>query len=153
MDPLSITATAITIVQLSGTIITTCYAYRSRVKNAAKDASRIIKELNNLRDVLEVLFQILEREASDDKHVNPSALERLTKPDGPLAVFEAQLKDMEKKLEPIEGWRAAKAALFWPLQEPDVAKLLDDIERTKSTVQLALQATKGSISCQPRNLD
>jgi hypothetical protein len=138
MDPLSITASAITILQVSGAVINACYAYRCRVKHASTDASRIVNELNSLRAAIDDLFQFVESEAAEKNQIHSSALKKLAKPDGPLATCEAQLKDLEKKLEPKEGWKAARAALLWPLKEGDVRRLLEDIDRTKSTVQLAL---------------
>jgi hypothetical protein len=139
MDPLSITASAIAILQVSGAIISTCYQYRSRLKNAAKDASRIINELNDLRTVIDSLFALLEDEGNENT-VPKSALGRLGEADGPLARCEACLQDLAKKLEPKDGWRAARASLLWPLREPEMAKTLQDINSTKSTVQLALAA-------------
>jgi len=145
MDPLSITASSIAILQISGTIINICYDYRSRVKHAAKDAIRIIAELNGLRNVIDALFLLLEDE-SENKHSQRSALGNLAQVDGPLARCEENLKALEKKLEPKEGWRATKAAIFWPLKEPDVRKVLQNIDSTKSTIQLALAADQRYIT-------
>jgi hypothetical protein len=139
MDPLSVTASAIAILQISGTIINLCYDYRSRVKNAAKEASRIVNELNGLRSVIDLLFVLLEDE-SEKKSMPHSALDRLAQSDGVLTRCINELKALEKKLEPKDGWRAAKAAILWPLNESDVKKVLHDIESTRSTVQLALAA-------------
>jgi hypothetical protein len=77
MDPLSITASAIAIVQLSGAIINTCYTYRNRLKSASKDAGRIINELNGLRTVIEDLFQLLEDE-DETKSTRESTLSKLS---------------------------------------------------------------------------
>jgi len=138
MDPLSITASAIAVLQISGAIINVCYDYRSRVKSSAKDASRIVNELNGLRSVIESLFEILEDES---EHTSKrSALRELASIDGPLKTCEVELRALEKKLEPKEGWRALKAAMFWPLKESDVKSVLQNIDTTKSTVQLALAA-------------
>jgi hypothetical protein len=136
MDPISLTASAIAILQISGTIINLCYNYRSRVKNAAKEASRIVNELNSLRSVIESLFIILEDESA--KFTEHSALEKLAQDNGSLTRCISELKALERKLEPREGWRAARAAIFWPLKESDMKKFLQDVERTKSTTQLAL---------------
>ena len=137
MDPLSVTASAIAILQVSGTIISICYDYRSRVKNAAKEASRIINELNGLRHVTDSLFVFLEDE-SERKLLRGSALNKLAQEDGPLARCIVELKALEEKLKPKEGWSATKAAILWPLKESDVKKVLQDIDSTKSTLQLAL---------------
>jgi hypothetical protein len=139
MDPLSLTASAIAILQISGVIINTCYDYRIRVKNAAKDASRIINELNGLRTVIDSLFQLLEDECNE-KVIQNSALGKLAEADGPLTRCETCLKELAKKLEPKAGWRAARDAILWPLREPEMMKTLQDIGSTKSTVQLALAA-------------
>jgi hypothetical protein len=136
MDPLSVTASAIAVLQISGTIINLCYDYRSRVKNAAKEASRIVNELNGLRSVIDLLFVLLEDESV--KSTQHSALDKLAQDEGPLTRCITELKALEKKLEPQEGWRAAKAAILWPLKESDVKKVLQDIDSTKSTIQLAL---------------
>lgn len=139
MDPLSVTASCIAILQLSGAIINTCYDYRSRVKSAVKDASRIVNELNSLRSIIESLFILLEDEAESRPH-EKSALKELAREDGPLTQCEAELEVLKNDLGPKEGWRATKAMLLWPLKESDVRRLLQTIERTKSTLQLALAA-------------
>ena len=137
MDPLSITASVIAILQISGAIITICYDYRSRIKDAQKEASRIINGLNGLRHVLDSLFVLLEDE-SEHKPGQRSALDKLVGDDGPLGRCLVELKALEKKLKPKEGWRAAKASILWPLNNSDVKKVLQDIDSTKSTIQLAL---------------
>jgi hypothetical protein len=142
MDPLSVTASAIAILQISGTIINLCYNYRSRVKNAAKEASRIVNELNGFRSVIESLFVFLE-EDSENKSAQSSALGKLAQSGGALVRCINELKVLEEKLEPKEGWRAVKAAILWPLKESEVKKVLHDIESTKSIVQLALAADQG----------
>jgi hypothetical protein len=137
MEPLSATASAIAILQISGAIITICYDYRTRIKDAKKEASRIINGLNSLRHVIDFLFALLEDE-SEHKTVQRLALNKLAEDDGPLAKCLVELKALEEKLKPKEGWRAAKAAILWPLKESDVKKALQDIDSTKSTIQLAL---------------
>jgi hypothetical protein len=139
MDPISLTASAIAILQLSGAIINACYKYRSQVKNASKDASRIINELNGLRTVIDCLFLLLEAE-DNEKLLQKSALGRLAEADGPLGRCEACLNDLAKTLEPKDSWRGARAAILWPLKEQELTKVLQDINSTKSTVQLALAA-------------
>ncbi|KAE9371550.1 hypothetical protein N431DRAFT_484077 [Stipitochalara longipes BDJ] len=139
MDPLNFTESALAILQVSGSIISSCYAYRSRLKNAAKDASRIINELNGLRTVIDSLFLLLEVE-SNEKDTHKSLLRKLAEADGPLRRCEACLNDLAKKLEPEEGWRAARTAMLWRLREPEMTKILQDIASIKSTVQLALAA-------------
>jgi DNA repair exonuclease SbcCD ATPase subunit len=146
MDPLSITASAIAIIQISGAIINTCYTYRSRLKSASKDASRIINELNALRTIIEDLYQLLYDE-NKTKAIYESTLSKLSQPDGILATCLASLEELSKKLEPKEGWKATKAAILWPLKESDMKRALQDIDITKDTVQLALAADQRFAAC------
>jgi hypothetical protein len=139
MDPLSITASAIAIVQISGAIINACYNYRSRLKSASNDASRIINELNALRTVIEALCQLLNDE-NETSPIHESTLRRLSQADDILATCLASLEELSKRLEPKEGWRATKAIILWPLKESDMKRALQDIDITKDTVQLALAA-------------
>ncbi|MCJ1248004.1 hypothetical protein MMC30_005219 [Trapelia coarctata] len=139
MDPLSITASAIAIIQLSSAIINSSYECRSRVKNASKDASRIISELNSLCDVIDTLFKLAESEFEAKLQQSP-ILSGLAKPDGPLKRCETTLTALQQKLEPQEGWRAKRASILWPMKDNDVKKVLLDIEGMKATIQLALAA-------------
>ena len=54
MDPLSITASVIAVLQLTNSVMSICSNYRSTVKNAPNSLRRTI-ELTSLRDVLERL--------------------------------------------------------------------------------------------------
>jgi hypothetical protein len=146
MDPLSITASAIAVIQLSGAIINACYTYRSRLRSAAKDTSRIINELNALRTVIEALCQLLNDE-NETSPIHESTLSRLSQPDGILATCLASLEQLSKRLEPKEGWRATKATILWPLKESDMKRALQDIDITKDTVQLALAADQRFAAC------
>ena len=51
MDPLSVTASIIAVIQISGTVISICYDYRNAVKDAAKEVARIIDEVKSLQDI------------------------------------------------------------------------------------------------------
>jgi hypothetical protein len=136
MDLFSSTASAIAILQLSGTIIATCYDYQARIRSAAKDAKQIINELNSLRTVIESLLIILDEEKDVGGPV--TVLEKLAQKDGSLERCQNDLEELTRKLEPKEGWRHVKAVLLWPLKESDVKKVLGNIQDTKSTIHLAL---------------
>jgi len=95
--------------------------------------------LTSLCDVLESLVKLAEHESANGSP-RLSTLKLLGKPDGPLVKCQAELDDLKKKLEPASGWKAVGNALTWPLKEGDVTKTLDNLERTKATLQLALTA-------------
>lgn len=151
MDPLSITGTLIAVLQISGTVISALYEYRNGVKSASADAARIITELNGLRGILESLLQAVEKEdAASGSGAAGSRLanfQALTHPNGELKRCQADLEAVSVKLGgdgvgSLSGWKKVRQALVWPFKEKDVEKLLQSVERAKSTMQFALSADR-----------
>lgn len=145
MDPLSVTGTLIAVLQVSASVISICYEYRQGIKNASREVAQISDELNSLNDVLETLLKLVESSSDSwGNRTGPSArlstFESLVKPAGPLLACQSQLERLKKQLEPQQGWRELKKTLTWPLKEPDMKKALDNLQRLKSTMQLALSA-------------
>jgi hypothetical protein len=64
MDPLSITASIIGVIQLTSAVISAAYNYRNGVKNAPEDAVRIIDDLTGLSQILEKLLKLIEKDRS-----------------------------------------------------------------------------------------
>jgi len=62
----------------------------------------------------------------------------LSRPGGLLEVCKTELQGLEKKLEPETGWKALRKTLVWPLQKTELNKVLDILERSKTTINLAL---------------
>ncbi|KAI9771253.1 MAG: hypothetical protein M1839_002837, partial [Geoglossum umbratile] len=116
MDPLSITAGIIAVLQITGAVISTCYDYRCGVKSKSRDVARLTNELISLRNVLERLLALVESEEFTDSAV------------------------LEKRLSPASGWRAMGKVLLWPLAENDVMKSLESIKRFQTTLHTALTA-------------
>ena len=137
MDPLSIVASFIAVIDISSKIITICYRYRGAVKHAPRDLLRVQNEVTGFRSIVERLHQLI---VDDPQSHGLPTLEKEIGPDGPLAQCLIELESLEKKLEPEKGWRAAGRALMWPLKEGDTIKSLDFIGRVKQTLQLALLA-------------
>jgi ankyrin repeat domain-containing protein 50 len=162
MDPLSLTASLIAVLQISGTVISALYEYRTSVKSAASDAARIISELNGLRGVLESLLQAVEREdGGEDLNVigapgsaggsRLATVKALAQPNGELARCKADLEALCVKLgshgaASVSGWKKVKRALEWPFKEKDVEKLLQSVQRAKGTMHLALSADQTALT-------
>lgn len=138
MDPLSVTASLIAVIQLTGMVISATYNYRKGVKSAPQDAARIIQDLTGLSHVLENLLQLIEKEKSTNDLTRLAALKGLTEPDGPLELCQKMLEHLNAKLQPDSGWRAVKQSLMWPLKQEYTQKTLDEIAKTKATFDLAL---------------
>src|ERR1700730_16856874 len=103
MDPLSLTASLIAVLQISGTVISALYEYRTSVKGASNDAARIISELNDLRGVLESLLQAVEKENTvvvfaGDGVSRLATFQSLAKPNGELERCKADLEAVSTKL-------------------------------------------------------
>lgn len=137
MDPLSITASIIAVIQLTGTVVSAVYGYRKDVKNAPEDAARIIQDLIGLSQILEKLLQMIEQEKSA-RATRLSSVEGLFKPDGPLESCQETLQRLDAKLQPEDGWRGVKQSLTWPLKKDYIRKALDDVATAKATIALAL---------------
>ncbi len=133
MDPLSISAGIIAVLQLTGTVI----QYLNTVKGAPKDRERILLELCNVNGTL----YILEEQASQAQQGDAwsSTLLSLNRPNGPIKQLKAALERLESKLAPAEGWRKVGKAITWPFQKEEINEIINVIERQKILFNLARQ--------------
>lgn len=133
MDPLSISASIISVLQLTGTVI----QYLNTVKGAPKDRQRILSELCNVNNTL----YILEDQASQAQQDNAwsSTLLSLNKPNGPIEQFKIALERLETKLAPVGGLRKVGKAIAWPFQKEEIEEILNVIERQMPLFNLARQ--------------
>ena len=138
-DPLSVTASIIAVIELTGTVGHLCYKYRSAVKGAAKDAARITNEVDALRGVLQQLLSIAEEEEEAGTH-RLVALSKIAQPGGSLEQCTKDLDVLIIRLEPKDGSLHVKSSLTWPFKAGEVENTLNGFERLKSTLQLAILA-------------
>ncbi|KIM99130.1 hypothetical protein OIDMADRAFT_201765 [Oidiodendron maius Zn] len=140
MDPISVTGTIIAVLQITSSLISICYDYRTGVKGATREAVQITEELTSLRNILESLLQVVEKsQSSEGKDGSRLAtFELLAKDGGLLMNCKTELERLKSKLEPETGWRKMRNSLIWPLKEGEVRKALDGLERLKGTMVLAL---------------
>lgn len=137
-EPLSLVASLIAVVQISGSVISCCYEYRKGVKNAPKDLLRVTTEVAALRNVVERLVALVDDEKMAG-HKYLSALNDIVSTNGPMELCQHDLESLRVKLEPpVNEWKALERRLTWPLQEKDVTKTLATISRTKSLLETAL---------------
>ena len=148
MDPLSITASVVTLIDATSKVISICQDYKAAVKGADWELPRIIEEVKSLRDVL----QDLERLAKLAENADPTAVNRLLQlrlfcdpKTGTLALCLSEIQILERKLMPPwwsgeSGSKRRKLiqALGWPLKRNFVKKTLENLERFKATLNLAL---------------
>ena len=148
MDPLSITASVISVLQAAGAVISVCCDYRSAVKGSSWEVPRVLEEVRALRNVLRTLEDLADKAeapSSDGKSRLP-ALKSLCDPDtGTLIKCRTELNNLTTKLTPPE-WigptgskrRGLVQALTWPLKIGETEKVLASIERFKTTINAAV---------------
>jgi hypothetical protein len=133
MDPLSVTASVIGILQLSAKVL----AYLNDVKDCPKDCAQCAIETSNLYNLL---FNLRVRvEEGDSEKPWYTAVRALAVENGPLDQFKQALEMLQTKM--TDGGRLKKAgeALMWKFKKEEVASILDRMERLKTLVEIALQ--------------
>ena len=128
----------IAIVQVCSKVVSVCYEYRSGVKDAPKDASRILDEVASIRNIAENLVKI----AESDLEPESSSLQIINEAGGPLHKCLNELVDLKSTLKLGKGM-SRKAALIWPFKQSEAEKRLAVIARIKATLQLAVSADNG----------
>lgn len=144
MDPLSISAGIIALIQATNEVVSLCYNFAT-AKSTARTISELLDQLKSLRNVLESLEQYcrsndLTDSATSTRLGTISAL--CDTENGPIA---KELTYLGERLRP-PSWarrdgsrrKALVQSLTWPLKEVETTKTLENIQRLKSDLQLAL---------------
>lgn len=146
MDPLSLTASIVTLIDFTNEVVSLCRNYGAAVKGASWEFPKLTEELRSLRNVLESL-EILSRGSGDTDPANLSRaadIKQICDDNGPIA---KELNDLKNKFRP-PTWankdgskrKALWQSLTWPLKEDECKKVLERVGRWKSTLLLALNA-------------
>ena len=121
MDPLSITASIATLLELSNALGRYCIS----VSRRSKSCERLQRELNNTR----VLLEHLDDNASAQHEDKQTIAAKLKAPDGPLDQLRQLLASLEKTLARCQ---IRSGALRWPLQEREIQTSIDLLHRLKT---------------------
>ena len=133
MDPLSITASLIAIIQLA----TTATQFLKEIKSGSEDRIRLREEIRTTSCLLEIL-----RDRVDDADAlgqDLSSIKSLNVPGGPLDQMSITLQKLMKKLVPANRLLKKSQAVLWPLSRGDVNDFLNTIERQKAAFNMAIQ--------------
>ncbi|KAL9029408.1 MAG: hypothetical protein Q9180_007036 [Flavoplaca navasiana] len=148
MEPLSVTASVITVLQATEAVISICCNYRSAAAGSSWEVSRILEATRNLRKFLRILEEIADKaeiRAKSGVSDLPALAELCNPKTGSLAQCLETLLSLEKRLTP-PSWSGPKGskrsnmvqALSWPLKKAETEKTLEKIEGFKSTLNLAI---------------
>jgi hypothetical protein len=132
MDPLSITANVVAIVQLSGLLL----QWFSGVKDAPKDCKQIKVEMANLYSLLIRLHCHLEQEEADDPWY--TAIWALNVPNGPLDQYSQALNELEAKSKRESKIQKLQQIFIWQFTKEEIGSILHRIERLKTLLNIAL---------------
>ncbi|KAH0562822.1 hypothetical protein GP486_002547 [Trichoglossum hirsutum] len=136
MDGLSAAASVTAIIGISAKIISLCSQYSAAVKDAKKDIDRLQRTVTDVKDVLEEVKRLLDRQ---DK----TRLSTTHKLSDSLKECSRQLQRLEIQLEPGRAHKAISRigmwALRWPFTSKKVEKTIASLEEYKHTFSLALQ--------------
>ncbi|OBT64232.1 hypothetical protein VE03_06864 [Pseudogymnoascus sp. 23342-1-I1] len=136
MDPLSITASIIAILQVTTALVN----YANDVKDAPKDRARFAMEASSLSSLLlNLRYQIEDERCEKSNEAWTREVTLLGVPDGPLDQYRHALEKLQLKIVSGKGLVKIGDALWWRFTKEEVAGILLRIERLKSLIQIALQ--------------
>lgn len=133
MDPLSITASVIAVIQLTGVVI----GYLNDVKDAPKECQQCTIEASNIQNLLINLRYRLEQGQAGDAWF--TAVRAFNVENGPLDQCRQALEQLQSKVENQNGFQEIKRRLLWKFSKTEVAEILARMERLKSLVSIALE--------------
>ncbi|KIW05058.1 uncharacterized protein PV09_04213 [Verruconis gallopava] len=127
-------ATIIQLVQFSAAVVSCCYAYIQKAKNAPAEITAIIDELTAVRNILEQLQKIAQN-PHDERY---SILKSLGRPNGAFPSALDTLAELETRIKILTDASGLRKRLQWPLESRGVDKLLERISALKADFYLAL---------------
>lgn len=146
MDPLSVTASAITVIQLTTELIKGTRQYYKDVRNAPKEVAEFVDELTALGIVFERLKNISQKAeaaslspiAMHNKHKASClpTLENMTKVDGPLAICYKEMLAFQRKLTRDQS--RLKKSLKWPFEKAEMTDSIAHLRNLKSALDTAI---------------
>jgi hypothetical protein len=140
MDPLSVTASIVAVLQLTSKVI----EYLNDVTDASADRARCAIEASNLYTLLLTLNYRLAEESSNEPWY--AAVQALAVPKGPLEQYRHALEQLQAKLITGKGLTKMRNAMLWKFTKEEVASILSRMERVKTLVQIALEMDHLSVS-------
>ena len=140
MDPLSLTASIIAVLQLTGTIL----SYLNDVQKVTKDQAQLAVEASNIYSLLISLRFRVEQSNGNDPWF--TAVRDLGTENGPLDQVREALERLASKTEPSHGVMKLGKHLMWKFEKSELESTLRKIERVKSLVNVALTSDLFSLS-------
>ena len=138
---LSVAANVIAVIQISEQVISACYNYYKTAKDAKKDIVNVINIVGGLKTTLDNLHLLLDESDDPDPRLSfPNSLVQALKTcEEALEKLATELGvKIERDLNTNEITFTFKKKLTWPWKEKQIEKILEVIEKQKSTFILAV---------------
>lgn len=134
MDPLSVTASIIAILQLSNKVI----GYLNDVKDAPKERARCAIEVSNLHSLLtNSRFRLEEGDAKTPWFIT---IRSLAIENGPLDQFKEALERLQDEVTGGKGRLVQmREALIWKIKREEIDRIMQPMERLKTLILAALE--------------
>jgi hypothetical protein len=134
MDPLSMTASIIAILELTSKLT----SYLNDVRKATQEQKQVAMEASNLYSLFTTLRFRVEEAQSGDPWFNQVRL--LGVDNGPLDQFKGILEKMLDRISTLSSSKRTqvKSALTWKFTKQEVDNTMKRMERLKTLIQYAL---------------
>ncbi|KAH7310848.1 ankyrin repeat-containing domain protein [Stachybotrys elegans] len=142
MDGLSVAASIAGLVSLADMVFRTTTTYARGVKGARTEIQSISRELQSLSSVLHTLSLVaFDLELQEHGTGDPSfRAHQLFDCQQTLRKLDSGLQDVKKSIGSTSRFEALKGRLKWPFSSPETHELLQELQRHKQTIDLALAA-------------
>ncbi|RMJ22820.1 WD domain, G-beta repeat protein [Aspergillus sp. HF37] len=143
MDGLSSAASVIAVIQLAGSIVKICAGYIKQVNDAGDEIRALQQTVTDLAGVLQELNVFLQGS-------NGTKLSSSQTLDGPITKCCSTLTDLEGTIDPGMRTKAMRKFGFrawkWPLKCTEVNRIIQDLERYKTSFTLSLQIDQAALT-------
>jgi predicted RNase H-like nuclease (RuvC/YqgF family) len=134
-EALGVASSVIAIIDLSAKVFSLCLQYSREVKNVKDDIERLREEVATFKATTEQLQTLVE--GPRGKELKASQQLKFAIEDGC-----SRLEKLEQQLQPSTGRKAMNRfgmrALKWPFESKDVEVTIQNLERCRANVSLAL---------------
>lgn len=133
MDGLSVAASVIAVLQLTGEVI----SYLKDVHDASQECRQCLSECSNLHSLLiNILYHLNQRRAGDAWYTNMRSLDV---ENGPLDQYKQALEKLLSRVETKTRAQDLKRRLLWKFTKGELASILSRVERLKTLISVALE--------------
>ncbi|KAJ6026350.1 NACHT and WD40 domain protein [Penicillium canescens] len=142
MEGISAAASVIGIIQLAGSIVKICGGYLQEVKHARDDIIALKRTVADLESTVEKIREYLEGRDGTTLTISSSLVRS-------IANCLSDLGSLKKSVDPGKGKdfmrRFGIRAFKWPLNRTEVDRLIQNLERCKSSFTLSLQVNQTTL--------